>query len=246
MSDRHDEPFPDVPGGAGGAEGQEKTPIRDLLVAAAFELFAEHGYDGTTVDDIVRRAGVGRRSFFRYFPTKEEVVFPDHEGALADMVGYLDEGAHDPDPVGRACGAARLVMRMYAQNPDFSVKRYALTRKVPALKTHETAVVWRYERALAAYLERRFSALPDGGARAYTVAASVVAAHNYGLRSWLRSGARGDVAAAVDQALDLVHRTWGDTGETLVLVTRSSTPLWQIVQRLEGARREGDQEPRSL
>lgn len=224
------------PGETGSAGEQERAPIRDLLVSAAFELFAEHGYDGTTIDDIVRQAGVGRRSFFRYFPTKEEVVFPDHESALANMVGYLEEGAQDPDPIGRVCGAARLVMRMYAENAEFSVRRYMLTRKVPALKAHETAVVRRYERALAAYLERRLAALPDGGVRAHTVAASVVAAHNYGLRTWLRSGACGDVAAGIDQALNLVRRTWGDTEETLVLVTRSSTPIWEIVQRLEGLR----------
>ncbi|MFJ8790784.1 TetR family transcriptional regulator [Streptomyces sp. NPDC102462] len=233
MDEQHD-PSTRVGGrDAPAGDDQEKAPIRDLLVSAAFELFTEHGYDATTVDDIVRRAGVGRRSFFRYFPTKEEVVFPDHERALADMVAYLAEGARDPDPVARACGAARLVMRMYAENAEFSVKRYALTRKVPALKAHETSVVWRYERALAGYLRERFATLPDGDVRAYTVAASVVAAHNYGLRAWLRSGARGDAAAGIDRALDLVHRTWGDTGETLVVVTRSSTPMWRIVQQLE-------------
>lgn len=45
----------------------------------------------------------------------------------------------------------------------------------------------------------------------------------------------GDVAIGVDQALRLVHRTWGDTGESLILVARSSTPMWQTVQRLEDA-----------
>ncbi|MEU6607298.1 TetR family transcriptional regulator [Streptomyces shenzhenensis] len=239
MDEQHDHTTHGGAGGAGGADDQERAPIRELLVSAAFELFTEHGYDSTTVDDIVRRAGVGRRSFFRYFPTKEEVVFPDHERALADMVAYLEDGARDPDPVARACGAARLVMRMYAENAEFSVKRYALTRKVPALKAHETSVVWRYERALADYLKGRFATLPDGDVRAYTVAASVVAAHNYGLRAWLRSGARGDAAAGIDRALDLVHRTWGGTGETLVVVTRSSTPMWQIVQQLEGFRDGG-------
>ncbi|MGW3956722.1 TetR family transcriptional regulator [Streptomyces sp. NPDC004752] len=236
MDEQHDDTTGGTGGDAGGASDREKAPIRDLLVSAAFELFTEHGYDSTTVDDIVRRAGVGRRSFFRYFPTKEEVVFPDHERALADMVGYLEEGTRDPDPVARACGAARLVMRMYAENAEFSVKRYALTRRVPALKAHETSVVWRYERALAGYLKGRFAMLPDGDVRAYTVAASVVAAHNYGLRAWLRSGARGDAAEGIDRALDLVRRTWGDTGETLVVVTRTSTPMWQIVQRLEDVR----------
>ncbi|MER6985062.1 TetR family transcriptional regulator [Streptomyces carpinensis] len=234
MRDQTDQSRQSAQGETPGGE-TPKPSIREELVSAAFDLFTEFGYDATTVDDIVRRAGVGRRSFFRYFPTKEEVVFPDHERALAEMVDYLAQGATDPDPVGRACGAARLVVRMYAEKAEFSVRRYALTRSVPALKAHEISVVWQYERALASYLERRFAALPDGGARAYTVAASVVAAHNYGLRTWLRSGGRGDAVAAVDQALHLVHRTWSDAGETVVVVTRTDTPMWQVVQRLEGA-----------
>lgn len=65
-----------------------------------------------------------------------------------------------------------------------------------------------------------------------------LAAHNYGLRIWLRSGAGGDVASAVDHALDLVHRTWGETGETLVVVARTTTPIGQIVQRIESLRTE--------
>ncbi|MFD7921000.1 TetR family transcriptional regulator [Streptomyces sp. NPDC059740] len=218
--------------------GTEARPTRDAIVTAAFELFAENGYEGTTVADIVTRAGVGRRSFFRYFPTKEEVVFPDHEGALERMVEFLRQGWQDPDPVHRACEAARLVMQMYAADPEFSVNRYALTRTVPALKAYEKSVVWRYERALASYLEKRFAALPDGGARACAVAAGVVAAHNYGLRSWLRSGALGDVAACVDQALELVRRTWSQAEEPIVVIARSGTPAWRIVQQVEAAQRE--------
>ncbi|MEU9779824.1 hypothetical protein AB0H92_02325 [Streptomyces phaeochromogenes] len=68
-----------------------------------------------------------------------------------------------------------------------------------------------------------------------TAAYGVVAAHNYGLRAWLRSGGREDAVAAVDQALSLVHRTWSDTGETVVVVTRTDTPMWQVVQQLEGS-----------
>ncbi|WSM10558.1 TetR/AcrR family transcriptional regulator [Streptomyces sp. NBC_01716] len=207
--------------------------MREDLVSAAFDLFTEFGYDATTIDDIVRRAGVGRRSFFRYFPTKEAVVFPDHERALAGMVDYLNQGSADPDPIARACGAARLVLRMYAANPDFSVRRYALTRSVPALKNHEISVVWQYERALASYLERRFATLPDGGARACTAAAAVVAAHNYGLRAWLRSGGTGDATVVVDSALDLVHRTWSSGAESVVVVARADAPMWRVVQQLE-------------
>lgn len=165
--------------------------MRDVLAEAAFALFMERGFERTTVDDIVASAGVGRRSFFRYFPSKEDAVFPDHERCLADMTAFL-EAAGEGDPVEAVCDAARLVLRMYAEKPEFSVQRYGLTREVPGLRTYELSVVRRYERTMAGYLERRWAGAPDAALRAEVIAASVVAAHNNGLRSWLRSGGRGD------------------------------------------------------
>ncbi|AYN38020.1 TetR family transcriptional regulator [Streptomyces dangxiongensis] len=234
-----------------------KPPMRDALVAAAFRLFVERGYEQTTVDDIVALAGVGRRSFFRYFPSKEDVVFPDHERCLADMTAFLGTGGPEHEPVRRVCDAARLVLRMYAENPAFSVQRYRLTRQVPGLRAYELSVVWRYERALADYLRGRFAGRPDGTLRADVIAAAVVAAHNNALRSWLRSDGAGDPGTAVDHALGYVHRTYGrpaDTAvaaarsgpagsderagrsdEVVVLVSRRDAPLWRVVQELETA-----------
>ncbi|MBV2357163.1 TetR/AcrR family transcriptional regulator [Streptomyces sp. J2-1] len=186
-----------------------KPPMRDALVAAAFQLFLERGYEQTTVDDVVALAGVGRRSFFRYFPSKEDVVFPDHERCLADMTTYLDTGSADDEPVRRVCDAARLVLRMYAENPAFSVQRYRLTRRVPGLRAYELSVVWRYERALARYLRDRLADHPDGALRADVIAAAVVAAHNNALRSWLRSDGRDDAEASVDHALAQVRAAFG-------------------------------------
>lgn len=234
--------------------------MRDVLAEAAFALFLERGFERTTVDDIVARAGVGRRSFFRYFPSKEDAVFPDHERCLADMTAFL-AAAEDGDPVGTVCDAARLVLRMYAENPEFSVQRYRLTREVPGLRTYELSVVRRYERTLAGYLERRWARDPDAGPdaplRAEVIAASVVAAHNNGLRSWLRSGGEGDAGAEVDRALELVRTVWsaadgrpaapaqapapvsagvpvGDD-EVIVMVARKGAPMWRVVQHVEAA-----------
>ncbi|GAA3166728.1 TetR family transcriptional regulator [Streptomyces virens] len=221
-----------------------KPPIRDALVAAAFRLFLERGYEQTTVDDIVALAGVGRRSFFRYFPSKEDVVFPDHERCLADMTDFLSASGDGDDPVRTVCDAARLVVRMYAENPAFSVQRYRLTKQVPGLRAYELSVVWRYERALAGYLRTRFAGLRDGTLRADVVAAAVVAAHNNALRSWLRSDATGDAEAAVDHALRHVQAAFGDVpvppaGEdpedVVVVVSRRGAPLWRVVQELEAA-----------
>lgn len=217
--------------------------MRDALVAAAFRLFLERGYEETTVDDIVTLAGVGRRSFFRYFPSKEDVVFPDHERCLADMTAFL---ATDPDdePVRKVCDAARLVLLMYAENPAFSVQRYRLTRRVPGLRAYELSVVSRYERALAGYLRSRYAGGRDGALRADVIAAAVVAAHNNALRSWLRSDGKGDAEAMVDHALDQVRTAFAErsvpavTGgpqDVVVIVSRRGTPLWRVVRELEAA-----------
>ncbi|MFF1703299.1 TetR family transcriptional regulator [Streptomyces sp. NPDC058252] len=216
--------------------------MRDALVAAAFQLFLERGYEQTTVDDIVTLAGVGRRSFFRYFPSKEDVVFPDHERCLADMTAFLGAGADADDPVQRVCDAARLVLRMYAENPTFSVQRYRLTKKVPGLRAYELSVVWRYERALAEYLRGRFAGRRDGTLQADVIAAAVVAAHNNALRSWLRSDGQGDATAAVDHALGYVRGTFGsppgdathdERDDVVVVISRRGAPMWRVVQEIE-------------
>ncbi|MDH6213933.1 TetR family transcriptional regulator [Streptomyces pseudovenezuelae] len=223
-----------------------RPPMRDALVAAAFQLFLERGYEQTTVDDIVALAGVGRRSFFRYFPSKEDVVFPDHERCLADMTTYLAASADEDEPVRRVCDAARLVLRMYAENPTFSVQRYRLTKKVPGLRAYELSVVWRYERALAEYLRVRFAGRPDGTLQADVIAAAVVAAHNNALRSWLRSDGQGDASATVDHALGYVQSAFGvgvpagrPVGEqpedVVVVVSRRGAPLWRVVREIETA-----------
>ncbi|MFJ4690549.1 TetR family transcriptional regulator [Streptomyces sp. NPDC088766] len=239
--------------------------MRDALVAAAFRLFLERGYEQTTVDDIVALAGVGRRSFFRYFPSKEDVVFPDHERCLADMTAFLAASDEGHEPVRRVCDAARLVLRMYAENPSFSVQRYRLTKQVPGLRAYELSVVWRYERALAEYLRGRFTGRPDGNLRADVIAAAVVAAHNNALRSWLRSDGTGDASTTVDHALGYVQSAFGtppaapDTPaapapgrpqrpgrpggvedperpeDVVVVVSRRGAPLWRVVQEIETA-----------
>lgn len=237
---------PPGPAASGEAAAEPKVAIRDRLVSAAFELFAEHGFDQTTVDDIAARAGVGRRSFFRYFPSKESVVFPDHDGATARMGAFLlDESGFGEDPISRVCGAARMVIAMYAANPEFSLTRYRLTREVPALRQHELSVVRRYERSLASYLRMRYAGRVDGDLLAEVVAAAVVTAHNHALRGWLRDGAAGDATALVDAALDRVRDVFSESGgrgavpppedDVVVVVAKHGTPMWRVVQRVQAA-----------
>jgi AcrR family transcriptional regulator len=58
---------------------RRKQETRRLLETAALELFGRRGFNGTSVDQIAAEAGVSRTTFFRYFPSKEAVVFADDD-----------------------------------------------------------------------------------------------------------------------------------------------------------------------
>jgi AcrR family transcriptional regulator len=59
------------------------------LADAAFELFARDGFSAVTVEQIATTAGVTERTFFRHFPTKEDVVFADGNDIIADLIGAI-------------------------------------------------------------------------------------------------------------------------------------------------------------
>ena len=198
------------------------TPsTRRRIVTAAFTLFAERGYEGTTVDAVAERAGVARRTFFRHFRSKDDVIFPDHDALLGTVRRHLDSATAAGTPALTAVGgAARLVMQDYVADPGTALQRFRLTRSVPALRNREIASVRRYQRAFGEYLRDREAAQqdpagpdPSGVApgddgtalRADVVAAAVVAAHNAVLRDWLRSGAGWDPFPPFDAALSWVE-----------------------------------------
>jgi AcrR family transcriptional regulator len=72
-----------------GVRQEKKDRVRRELGRAAVRLFLERGFDGATVEDVVGEAGVSRRTFFRYFPSKEAAFFADHDERLARFRALL-------------------------------------------------------------------------------------------------------------------------------------------------------------
>jgi AcrR family transcriptional regulator len=158
------------------------APVAERLRAAAFELFAEQGYDVTTVDHIAERAGVGRSTYFRVFRTKDEAVFPDHERVLARLRERF-EAATTEHTLLAVTEAARTVLRSYLDEGEQARARYALTRAVPSLRAREIAGQLQYQRAFREFIRTWLDDLS-----AELMAAAVVTAHNHVLRGWLRGG----------------------------------------------------------
>lgn len=192
--------------------------VGERLQEAAFALFAEQGYDATSVDQIAERAGVGRSTFFRTFPSKEAVIFPDHERVLALIEARL-EAATPGRHFLALTEAAHVVLRHYLGEGDLARTRYRLTRSVPALREREIAGMQRYQQLFRSFArtwmvpeppDPQWAAL-TADLHAELLAGAVVTAHNLVLRRWLR-GLTEDPEAEFDVAMGQVERLFSPTG----------------------------------
>jgi AcrR family transcriptional regulator len=179
--------------------------VRDRLSTAAFALFDERGYEHSTVDDIAERAGLGRMTFFRAFPSKDDVILPDHEVILAAVRARLTASTRETSLLA-VSEAARLVLRHYLGEGDVARSRYKLTSSVPALRHREAASVQQYQRVFRDFLHGWMGGGPETELSAELMATSVVTAHNYVLRRWLRGIAghpEAEFETAMAQVIDL-------------------------------------------
>jgi len=69
-------------GATAPAPGRRRATSRQELEETAFGLFAARGFEATTVDEIAAAAGIGRRTFFRYFPSKNDIPSCNHHGVF--------------------------------------------------------------------------------------------------------------------------------------------------------------------
>lgn len=175
---------------------------RNAVVAAALDLFASQGFEATSVEQIARAAGVSRSTFFRQFGGKDDVVFADHELLLVQLREFLQE-PHD-DPWSAVCAASVRVFRHFAADPELARRRYAVVRRVPALRDREIIAVFRYERLFDEYLRGALPGLDPLDAVAF--AATVTAVHNHVLRRLLRGGKRVPVSVLTTAYDDVLRR----------------------------------------
>jgi AcrR family transcriptional regulator len=70
---------------------RKRTRTREALIEAAAELFERRGYDGTTIAEIAAAADISTRTFFAYFASKDDVLFPDADARVLAALTAIDE-----------------------------------------------------------------------------------------------------------------------------------------------------------
>ncbi|SHG52686.1 transcriptional regulator, TetR family [Jatrophihabitans endophyticus] len=141
--------------------GRWEPNARERLAGAALELYAEHGFDKTTVAEIAQRAGLTERTFFRHFADKREVLFggqEDFNRAFVAGVAAAPAGAAPLDAVAVALAAAPTVLPE-TRRPHARARALVIARD-PALRERELIKLASLSSVIAAALRERGVAEP--------------------------------------------------------------------------------------
>ncbi|MDQ1395802.1 MAG: TetR/AcrR family transcriptional regulator, regulator of mycofactocin system [Acidimicrobiaceae bacterium] len=135
--------------------GRPPATSRGQLERVALRLFHERGFEGTTVDDIAEAAGVSRRTFFRYFASKNDVVWGDFDSLLSGMDDWLAGAPRGAVVLGTL---AEAVVRFNSVAPEALPahrERMALILHVPALQAHSTLRYADWRQVVARFAARQ-------------------------------------------------------------------------------------------
>ena len=156
-----------------GLRETKKRRQREAVERTALGLFAEHGYEQTTVHDICTAAEVGHATFYRYFPTKEDVVFA-FRGAYLDALTRMIE--RDDDPVPRSMVHNVMVaFAGYLADDTALPARDELARSNARLSEHALTIEREWEDTLARGIAAQAGSTdPDLGQHLQAAVAMVV------------------------------------------------------------------------
>ena len=158
-----------------GLRDRKKQRTREQIIEAAMGLFAERGYQATTIADIATAADVARRTFFAYFPSKEAVVFHNVDRDLDGLASTLRDrlpGESSFDALRRWIDAR---FEEWTADEDEAVLRKRLCREDDGLANFESGMMARIHELLLEAIADDLDE-PQDALRPQLVAAAAMAA----------------------------------------------------------------------
>ncbi|UGS35329.1 mycofactocin system transcriptional regulator [Capillimicrobium parvum] len=176
--------------------GRPASTTREEVARIALDLFARQGFDETTIDDIARAVGVGRRTLFRYFSSKNDTVWGDFELVCERLRAELAARPTD-EPLMTTLRHAVVASNTYPddQLPDLRI-RMTLITTVSALQAHSMLRYEAWRRVIADFAAHRLAQHPDDHLP-QTIAHAALGTSMAAFVVWVDDPSR-DLAATID------------------------------------------------
>jgi TetR/AcrR family transcriptional regulator, regulator of mycofactocin system len=190
--------------------GRPPGTSRSAVSRTALEMFAEHGFEETTVDDIADALGVSRRTLFRYFASKNDMVWGDFDWVLGRLRRCLDATAAD-EPLHEALRRAAVESNRYEdeQLPELRIRMRLITG-VPALQAHSALRYAEWRDVIAEWVAKRVGCAP-GDLIPQTVAHAALGTSMAAFLVWVDDPS-SDLVANLERAYRLLGEGLRDLG----------------------------------
>lgn len=204
-----------------GLRERKKQRVREDLIAAALARFAKHGFDQTTIDDIVRDVDVSRRTFFRYFATKEDVVTAWFEKSRVGLREALETRPADEAPLASLRWAFSFVAGKYEAERSEVIVVERLVATTPSLIGRKQERMAEQAKVISDVFAQRLGMDPQRDLAPRLIGKVAIAAANAAFETWVAGGGRASLPKLVDEAMRFLEK-----GElpALTLPQRSEAP----------------------
>ncbi len=193
-----------------GLRERNKARRRERITDAALRLFAERGFEGATIDDIAAAAEVSRRTFFRYFARKEDVIL-DWKRAMAEQLREaLAARPSSEAPLDAVHRALAAVAAAYGAQPELTLGLMRLFESGPELHAGSDYQAW--DAVLTEGIAERLGVDPLRDPLPRLVATVGFAVLTATVHSWGESGGEQDLTALLDEGFAALRRVTVGTG----------------------------------
>ena len=164
---------------------RKKQRTRRRIEGVALGLFETHGFDGTTIDEIAAAADISPRTFFHYFPSKEDVVLADYATRLEMIVDELKSTPSDQEPWRALLGAFLIVAADYEAEREQLLRRFRIIRATPSVAARNLLIQATWEDAVTEAVSEWLGVDAARDIRPRLLAGATLAAMRASLSRWL-------------------------------------------------------------
>jgi len=194
---------PADPASSAPRRGRPADVDPERVALLALRHFASHGYEATTMEEIAGLAGVSRRTLFRYFPSKPDLVWGGMEPVVERMRRVLDAASPDESAREVMARAVRESLALDAEAMEATRLRLRLMASDPALIAFGVARLRDNRDALAEFVARTLGR-PLSDLQVAVLSDAISSANFSALLWWATNRDDGDPASVVVEALDVV------------------------------------------